>query len=153
MINNEKSERELPPDITLADFYAYLPKNEFIFTPASDVMWVAATINMRLPPVTLMEADGTVRVDEDGEPVTMKPATWLVLNRGVEAMTWDPREGEIISGRLPASSGWTERTGVHTFNKYQPPPPCTGRAGGAGRWRDLLTRLYPDDAGQPAAGG
>jgi hypothetical protein len=151
MNDNEKPERKLPQDITLADFYAYLPKNEFIFTPVSNVLWKAVSINMRLPPVTLMEADGTVSVDQDGEPIELKPATWLVKNRGVEAMSWDPREPEIVSGRLPASSGWIERPGTHTFNTYRPPQPCHGRAGGAGRWRELLAKLYPDDVDHIAA--
>jgi len=57
----------LPLDITLMDFYAYLPKNEFIFVPAPDVLWKPASINQRLPPVTLTNPDGTVMVDKDGE--------------------------------------------------------------------------------------
>lgn len=146
MNDNDKPDHKLPPDITLADFYAYLPKNEFIFAPAPDVLWKAVSINMRLPPVTLTAANGTVIVDKDGEPLELKPATWLVQNRGVVAMTWAPGEPEIISGRLPANSGWIERPGTNTFNTYRPPQPCRGRAEGAGRWRGLLEKLYPDDA-------
>jgi hypothetical protein len=142
MNDNDK----LPPDITLADFYAYLPKNEFIFAPAPDVLWKPASINMRLPPVPLLAADGTALVDKDGEPVTLKPTTWLAQNRGVEAMTWHPGEPKIIGGRLPTHSGWIERSGTHTFNTYRPPEPCHGNARGAERWRALLEKLYRDDA-------
>jgi len=135
----------IPPDITLKDFYTYLPKNEFIFVPAPDVLWIAASVNARLPPVTLMNPDGTVMVDDDGNAVTMKPTTWLIQNRGVAAMTWAPGEPEVICDRLPTHSGWIERPGIYTFNTYLPPQPCGGDAAGAGRWRDLLVRLYPDD--------
>ena len=151
-MTKKKQERELPPFITLEDFYAFMPKHEYIFAPLPDKLWPAASVNARLPRVPLLAPDGTVIVDENGNAKLLKPSTWLDQNHAVEAMTWAPGEPEVISGRLPSKSGWIERADVRTFNTYHPSAPWRGgRASGAKRWQELLEKLYPDDAGHLTA--
>jgi hypothetical protein len=144
-MTEKKQQPELPPVITLGDFYAFMPKHEYIFAPNGS-LWPVASVNARLPKVPLLGADGQVLTDEDGAERALKPSTWLDQNRAVEAMAWAPGEPEAIHGRLPSLSGWVRRPGTCTFNTWRPPGPCRGRAGGAGRWRELLERLYPEDA-------
>lgn len=135
---------ELPPGITLDDFFAFMPKHEYIFRPTGG-LWPAASINGRLPLVPILQADGTP-VMVKGKPKLLKPSIWLDQNRPVEAMSWSPSAGELIPDRLPLESGWIERAGASTFNRYRPPLPHSGRASGAKRWIKLIRKLYPDDA-------
>jgi hypothetical protein len=143
---NEEQEYELPPDLTVEDFYLYLPRREYVFRPLPNVMWKAQSVNLRLPEIPLTHPDGTAVFDKDGKQVVVKPTTWIDRHHAIEARSWDPREPEIVRGKLPAESGWIERPGTNTLNTYQPPPPCKGNPRGAKRWRALLAALYPDDA-------
>ena len=61
-------------------------------------------------------------------------------------MTWAPGEPQTIVGRLASDGGWIERPGVVTFNLYRPPVVRPGNAGGAGRWIELVGKVYPDNA-------
>jgi hypothetical protein len=146
-MTEKKQEPELPPVITLSDFYAFMPEHKYIFAPNAS-LWPVASVNARLPKVLLLGPDGQALTDEDGNEKTLKPSTWLDQNRAVEAMVWAPGEPEAIHGRLPSLgvSGWIRRPDTCTFNTYRPPGPRRGSASGARRWRELLERLYPEDA-------
>src|ERR1035437_4362107 len=52
--------------VSLADFYAYMPMHNYIFTPSRD-MWPASSVNARLASVPLYHSDGTPVMDEDGK--------------------------------------------------------------------------------------
>ena len=135
--------KQLPPGVTLADFYAFMPKHQYIFAPTGD-LWPAASINARLPAVPLLKKDGTAVLDDEGNPKSIKPATWLDRNRPVEQMSWAPGEPEAIHGKLATKGGWIERDGVTTFNLYQPPIRQPGNPAGAARWLALGRRIYPN---------
>src|SRR5262245_43271547 len=67
--------------VALSDFYAYMPMHSYIFAPARD-MWPAKSVNVRVPPVVL--------VDAQGKQVHVPASVWLDHHRPVEQMTWAP---------------------------------------------------------------
>jgi hypothetical protein len=119
--------------VSLTDFYAYMPKHNYIFTPTRET-WPASSVNTRIP--SLLTASG----DE------IKASTWLDQNRPVEQMTWAPGEPMIIPDRLISQGGLIDRNGVHCFNLYRPPIIVPGDPHGAQRWLDHIRLVYPDDA-------
>ena len=132
--------------VTIHDFYAYMPKHLYIFAPTGE-MWPASSINARLPRIPLKKKNGTPVRDKDGKPKYITPSRWLDRHRAVEQMTWAPGEPQTIVGRLVSDGGWIEREGVATFNLYRPPAPRgAGNAANAGRWVELVRRIYPDNA-------
>ena len=131
--------------VTIHDFYAYMPKHQYVFTSTGE-MWPAASINARLPRIPLKKKNGTPARDKDGKPKYITPSRWLDKHRAVEQMTWAPGEPPAIIGKLASEGGWVERPGVVTFNLYRPPVVRPGNAGGAGRWIELVRRIYPDNA-------
>jgi hypothetical protein len=131
--------------VTIHDFYAYMPKHLYIFAPTGE-MWPAASINARLPRIPLKKKNGAPARDKDGKPKYIMPSRWLDRHRAVEQMTWAPGEPQTIVGQLVSDGGWIEREGVATFNLYRPPVVRPGNAGGAGRWIELVRRIYPDNA-------
>src|SRR5262245_34629768 len=88
-----------PAGVSLDDFYAYMPMHSYIFVPSREP-WPAASVNATIPPVTLLNADGSPRLDDEGEPKTIKPSTWLDQNRPVHQMTWIPGEPMIVPDKL-----------------------------------------------------
>ena len=54
-----------------------------------------------------------------------------------------------IIGRLVSEGGWIERPGVATFNLYRPPVAVPGNAANAGRWIELVQRIYGEAGGEP----
>ena len=132
--------------VTLGDFWAYMPKHQYIFVPTGE-MWPAASINARLPKIPVVKKDGMQAVDSNGKPRSMSPSVWLDRHRAVEQMTWAPGEPPAIIGKLASEGGWIERPGVVTFNLYRPPVVRPGNAGGAGRWIELVEKIYPTNAG------
>ena len=132
--------------VTIHDFYAYMPRHLYIFTPTGE-MWPASSVNARLPRIPLKKKNGTPVRDKDGKPKYITPSRWLDRHRAVEQMTWAPGEPQTIVGRLVSDGGWIEREGVATFNLYRPPAPRgAGNAANAGRWVELVRRIYPDNA-------
>ncbi len=81
--------------VSLDDFHAYMPMHNYIHAP-SRTPWPGASVNARLPAVTLTDANGTPVLDGKGKPKTILPATWLDKNRAIEQMTWAPGLPEII---------------------------------------------------------
>jgi hypothetical protein len=123
--------------VSFADFRALMPMHSYIFTPAQE-MWPAASINARLPPVPVIDADGKAR---------LIPANiWLDQNRPVEQLSWAPGCPPLIPDRLISDGGWITHNGVTCYNLYRPPLIERGDAAKASRWIDHIHRLYGDDA-------
>jgi hypothetical protein len=120
--------------ISRDDFYAFLPTNQYIFTPTRD-LWPAASVNAKLKPINM----------PDGKQ--MKPSDWLCEQRAVEQMTWSPAETQVIHGRVVANGGWISKPGCTVFNQYRPPIVASGDPEGAGRWITHINSLYGKSAG------
>jgi len=119
--------------VTLEDFWAYLPRHEYLLCPTGE-LWPAASVNGRLAKVKI----------EDGKEISA--ASWLDKHRAVLQATWAPGEALIIEDRLMQVSGWIAHPGAQVFNLYRPPPVLTGDRTQAQPWLELVQRLYPDDA-------
>jgi hypothetical protein len=131
------------------DFYAYMPQHHYIYTWTGEP-WPASSVNARLPPIPLVNADGTpqLEVGKDGKqkPKFMSPSAWLDRYRPVEQMTWVPGEPTVVRDRLVADGGWFERPGAACLNLYRPPTIKHGDAAEAARWVELIHKVYSDDA-------
>jgi hypothetical protein len=119
--------------VTLQDFWAYLPKHEYLLAPIGE-LWPAASVNGRLP---------KVKTDEGKE---VSPAAWLDKHRAVLQATWAPGEAMIIEDKLMHVSGWVAHEGAQVFNLYRPGPVLAGDRNEAQPWLNHLKRIYPDDA-------
>jgi len=98
--------------VTLEDFRAFMPTHAYIFTPCRE-MWPAASVNARVPPVPLIDGDGSLVLDANGRQKTQRASVWLDEKRPVECMTWCPGEPMIIADRLSSGGGWIERWREH----------------------------------------
>jgi hypothetical protein len=112
-------------NISLEDFYAYLPQHKYIFAPTRDV-WPAAGVNARLP--AIMRPDNS-------KPIS--PAQWLDENRRVEQMTWAPGLPELIRGKLICDGGFVDQPDCSAFNLYLPPT-IKPVAGDVTPWLELV---------------
>ena len=92
--------------VSLEDFYAYMPKHDYIFTPTGE-HWPAVSVNAR---------------------IVGKANAWLDKNRSVEQQTWVPGMPMLIQNRLVTDGGWVEREGNNCFNLYRPPTLVPGDA-------------------------
>ena len=131
--------------VSLSDFRAYSPGNQFIYVPSKE-MWPAEAVNARLGKIPVVDADGEPVLDENDKPKKVPAAVWLHQHRPVEMMTWAPGMPLIIQDRLIFDGGWIERKRVSTFNLYQPPRKQDGDPTRAGPWIDHVRRIYPADA-------
>jgi hypothetical protein len=131
--------------VTLADFYAFMPRHTYIFVPTRE-LWPASSVNSRLPPVAVTQQDGTPVKGRNGKAKYIQPSSWLDVHRAVEQMTWAPGEPPIIIDRLISDGGWVERPGVNVFNQYRQPTVRLGNSASVDRWIDLAQRIYPRDA-------
>ena len=88
----EPSEKEVKtrPNISLADFHAYMPQHTYIYMPTREP-WPAASVNARLGPVLLVNDRGEPVLDDKGEQEMVPANKWLDKNRPVEQMTRGPR--------------------------------------------------------------
>ena len=133
---NAVAPKELPAqpdrDITVSDFWAYLPMHSYIFAPTGE-MWPGASVNSRVPAV---QANGKA----------LKPAQWLDSERAVEQMTWAPGEPLIIEGKLIANGGWIYHSDCRCFNLYRAPVLARGDRSQAQPWIDHVHRLYGAEA-------
>ena len=141
-----RRERGAPENagVSLVDFRAYMPMHSYIFTPTRE-MWPASSVNARLAPIPLMDADGKPVLDEDGKQIKIKASTWLDQHRPVEQMTWAPAEAMLIYNRLISEGGWIEREGVTCFNLYRPPMIEPGNAAEAAPWLDHVEKVFPEN--------
>lgn len=117
----------LPTSIRREDFYAYMPKHQYLFVPTRQ-LWPGSSINARLGRIDALPAN-----------------VWLDQNRPVEAMTWEPGEPQIIEGRLATEGGYVQHPGSRCFNQYRPPTITPGNPDGAQFWIEHVRKLYPDD--------
>jgi uncharacterized protein DUF5906 len=131
--------------VSVDDFHAYLPTHAYIFAPTRE-MWPASSVNARVLPVPVIDADGKPELDKKGEPKLISASVWLDQNKAVEQMTWAPGLPRLIRDRLIAEGGWIEHQGVTCFNLYQPPNIKPGDPAKAGRWIDHVHRVFGDDA-------
>ena len=122
---DEARPRELPPDVEYGDFYAFLPKHQYLHI-ATQTLWPQQTINSRLAKI-------------DG----MKAARHLDKYRAVSQMIWAPGNELIVRNKHLIEGGWIEKPGAIVFNQYRQPPVLNGSAALAGPWLDLLKSLYP----------
>lgn len=137
---------ELPTyGVSLDDFRAYMPDHLYIFAPTR-AMWPAASVNARLPPMPVTDADGRAVLNENGGAKTIKASLWLDKHQPVEQMTWSPGDPLLIRDRLVAEGGWVDRPGCACFNQYRGPTLKPGDASKADPWIDHVRFVYPDDA-------
>jgi hypothetical protein len=137
--------RACSDSVSLEDFRAYMPQHTYIFMPTREP-WPAASVNARIPPVPLFDAQGKSVVTKSGATRTMRASDWLDWNRPVEQMTWAPGEPDIVEGRLVGDGGWIERQGVQCLNLYRPPNIELGDHTKAGPWLEHVRKVYGEDA-------
>ncbi len=134
-----------PKGVDLADFRAYMPQHNYIFTPSGE-MWPASSVNARIPPIALTGRNGEPIIGDNNKPKKMTAAQWLDQNQPVEQLTWAPGEPQIVPDRLISDGGWIERRGCYVFNQYRPPVNIAGNPAQANRWIAHVRKVYPDDA-------
>jgi hypothetical protein len=138
----EKVETQMAEGVGLGDFYAHMLTHSYIFA-ASGETWPGASVDARIAPVPLLDAEGNPVAGKDGKPRRVAASQWLDRNRPVEQVTWVPGEPQIVEDRLTSHAGWIERKGVRVFNFYRPPAIALGDAGAARPWRRLVRRVFP----------
>ena len=131
--------------VSLADFYAYMPMHNYIFTPSREP-WPASSVNARLGSVPLSDADGKPLLNKNGEQKEIPASAWLDQKKPVEQMTWAPGMPMVIRDRLISEGGWIERPQVSCFNLYRPPTIEPGNAVEADRWLDHVHKIFGGDA-------
>jgi hypothetical protein len=124
-------------EVSLDDFWAYMPMHNYIFAPLGD-HWPPASVNARLRWIKVTDADGNEK--------EIAPSSWLDRHKRVEQMTWAPGEPMIIRNRLLRVGGWINRQDVTCFNIYHPPAIAPGEAEKSGKWLQHVRLVYPDDA-------
>jgi hypothetical protein len=130
--------------VRLEDFIAYMPTHGYIFVPTRE-MWASASVNARIPPIPLTNDDGTPKLDNKGERITLPASAWLDRNKPVEQMTWSPGEPLEIEDRLISDGGWIERPGCRVFNLYRPSV-IRPIARPVGTWLNHVRDLFGDDS-------
>jgi hypothetical protein len=132
--------------VSLDDFYAYMPLHSYIFVPSRE-QWPASSVNSRLGPIPILNAEGSPVLNEKREKKEIAANMWLDRNKPVEQMTWAPGLPVLIKDRLISEGGWIERNGVACFNLYRPPTIEPGNAAEADRWLDHVYKVFGDDGG------
>jgi hypothetical protein len=132
-------------EISLDDFWAFMPMHNYIYAPAT-AHWPAASVNSRLQPVELTDANGQPILNGKGKPETISPAAWLDKHKPVEQMTWAPGLPTIIRDKLILEGSWINRKGSTVFNVYRPPEMLLGDPAQARKWLDHIRYIYPEEA-------
>src|SRR6476620_654265 len=96
--------------VTIDDLWAHMPMHSYIYAPSRE-MWPAASVNARIEPVPLVDANGNPVLDKRGQQIKAKASDWLDQNHPVEQMTWAPGEPMLIKHRLISEGGWIDRPG------------------------------------------
>jgi len=129
----------------LDDFYAYMERHNYLYAPTRQP-WPASSVNARIPPVPLLDADGQPILDEHGDPRLIPANAWLDRHHPVEQITWAPGLPMLIENRLIDEGGWIARNAVRCFNLYRPPEPGPDDGANVDIWIDHIFKLYPEDA-------
>lgn len=124
----DKPQATLPPDISIDDFYAYLPKHWYLYVP-TQTLWPPATIGARL-----------------GKIGTLKAARYLDRERAVSQMIWAPGEPQIVKDKHLIEGGWVDKPGAIVFNQYRAPKLEGGDPAQADPWINLAKFLWPAPA-------
>jgi hypothetical protein len=72
-----------PNGVSLSDFRAYMPTHSYIFLPTRE-KWPAASVNARIPPVPLLDEDGSPILDAKGNELVVAASAWLDKHQAVE---------------------------------------------------------------------
>jgi hypothetical protein len=139
-----KADASLRGPVSVEDFWAYMPMHSYIFAPSRE-MWPASSVNARIRPISLVDANGDPVLDKDGKPIKVKASNWLDQNRPVEQMTWSPGEPTLIKDRLISEGGWIDRAGCTVFNLYRAPQIDSGDANEAYVWLNHVQKVFPND--------
>jgi hypothetical protein len=146
LLSTEKvTESAVGEGVSLDDFHAYMPMHSYIYAPSREP-WPAASVNARVPPVTVVDLHDKPVLDKKGEPKMMSASMWLDQNRPVEQMTWAPGLPMLIRNRLISEGGWIERNKVTCFNLYRPPTIKPDSPDEAGPWLNHVRKVFADDA-------
>jgi Family of unknown function (DUF5906) len=136
-------ERRRDP-VSCDDFFAYMPQHNYIFAPTRD-FWPATSINARLKPIPLVDANGDPVLDKRGKQIKVRTSDWLDQHRAVEQATWSPGERMLIRNRLICEGGFIDHPGCTVFNLYRAPVIEFGDAAEAYIWRNHIQKIFPDD--------
>jgi hypothetical protein len=131
--------------IGLHDFYAFLPNHQYVYVPTRD-LWPGTSVDAVVPSIPIVDQNGQPVLDSKDKPKKVAATTWLDRNRRVEQFTWAPGFPQIIRDRIVTEGGWRDRRGACLFNLYLPPTLVLGDPTKAGRWLDLMRKVYPSDA-------
>jgi hypothetical protein len=131
--------------VTLNDFRSYMITHSYIYMPSRE-LWPASSVNARIPPVPLFDADGRPILKPDGEQKTIRASAWLDKHRPVEQMTWAPGFPALIPDRLISDGGWIERNKITCLNLYRPPAIQIGNPMEADPWIQHVRKVYPNEA-------
>jgi len=136
-----------PSGVNLDNFFSLMNKtgSRYIYAPCRD-FWPATTVNARIPPVVLLDANGQPLVDSNGKIIKLPANKWLDKYRPVEVLTWTPGQPMQIPDRLISLGGWIKRTRVSCFNLYRPPRIKLGDPSKAEFWLAHILRILPNDA-------
>jgi len=118
------------------DFYAVRPANKFLYVP-SGALWPAESVNRVLPP-------RMVGRDDRDQPVFQTAAEWLMKERGVDSVVFDPALPQIVEGKVAREQGVIEHEGAVLLNRYQPSHLEPGDARQGERWAEHVRKLFPN---------
>ncbi len=71
---NGKAQEQKPSDsVTVDDFHAHMPSHGYIFEPSRE-MWPASSVNSRIAPIPVSDADGKPVTDDKDKQKMISPA-------------------------------------------------------------------------------
>ena len=136
----------LPSTLSFDDLCSYAPSRCCIYLPCK-TMWPNASVDDRLPPMPLLDANGNPIKNAKGKVVMITATERLAKERSIESLTWDPGKPEYIPGYVVVDGGYIAKPGATTYNFYRPPPDIKlGDPAQATRWVEHWHTLYPKEA-------